>query len=350
MAGLDYLSRQFKRKSGADLLLSGSAAGDDGHPDYGVADEAQQFGRFDPLLPVDKLDPFPDHPFEVVENQEVQELLNSAKQIGIHTPICVIPNPDAPGRYCIMYGHRRTYVARKLGMTTIPGFVRELDMDVAKIIMSESNNLGRKNILPMEKARSLRMELIGMKELAKKGRKGLYGTDTEMYSNVEALLAKLREPGVTPRDLIAEKYGESAETVRRYIRLNNLIPELQQPVDRGAIKIRTAVDLSYLTQPHQEEIAKDIQETGKYPSAKQAAILRERAWVGNVTSFTELLEEETQAKEEKAKREVKITLDYDELRHILGDLADDPEKLRHFIRDAVVTKAQQKYTKERKMD
>ncbi len=336
MSGLDYLSRASKRKNGADLLLGTVTRPSPDISNIPATDETNMFGTFHPELDIDKLDAFPEHPFKVEMNQEVLELLNSAKQIGIHTPICVVPNPEAPGRYYIMYGHRRTYVAKKLGMKSIPGFVRDIDIALAKVIMSESNNLGRKNISPMEKARSYRQELIGLKELAKKGRRGLIGADNDIYDNVEALLDKLCEPGVTPRDIVAEKYGESGETIRRYVRLNALIPELQNLVDSGKLKFKAAVELSYLKEEEQQLVCAEIEATGKCPSPKQAAKLREQSESGSPVSLDAITTEEAQAKKKDAIPVIKLQLDYDVLTSMVGeDIIKNPETLKTRIYEAL---------------
>ena len=178
-------------------------------------------------LPPDKLSPFAKHPYRVQEDAAMDELVESIRVHGILSPLLARPKGEG---YELVSGHRRRLAAKKLGLPTVPVLVREMTDDEAVILMVDSN-LQRENLLPSEKAFAYKMKLEAMKR---------QGQRTDLTSPQVA--AKLRTD-----DEIAKQAGISGDTVRRYIRLTNLVPPLLQMVDDGRIAFSPAVELSYLT-------------------------------------------------------------------------------------------------------
>lgn len=180
-------------------------------------------------IPLDLIDDFPDHPFHVRDDEDMAQLVESIKTNGVLTPAVLRQKED--GRYEIVSGHRRKRACELAGLTTLRSEIKELTRDEAIVYMVESN-FQRTTILPSEKAFAYKMRLEAMKR---------QGQRTDLTS--ATLLQKF---GKTSREIIAENSGESHEQVRKYIRLTNLVPELLQLVDEGRIKMRPAVELSYL--------------------------------------------------------------------------------------------------------
>ena len=181
-------------------------------------------------IPLDQIDPFPDHPFQVRMDEDMEQLVESVKESGLITPITVRKKDD--GRYEIVSGHRRTKACELAGLPNVKAEIRELTRDEAIILMVESN-LQRSVILPSEKAFSYKMRLEAMKRLPgrpTKDNSAPLGPNFGMRSNQQ----------------VAEEVGDSKTQVQRYIRLTNLIPPLLDLVDEGKIALRPAVELSYL--------------------------------------------------------------------------------------------------------
>ena len=182
-------------------------------------------------LPPDKLSPFAKHPYQVREDAAMDELVESVRTYGILSPLLARPKGEG---YELVSGHRRRLAAQKLGLPTVPVLVREMSDDEAVILMVDSN-LQRENLLPSEKAFAYKMKLEAM---SRQGRR------TDLTSTT--VVPKFRS-----NEVIGKESGESRETVRRYIRLTNLVPPLLQMVDDGRIAFSPAVDLSYLTRDEQ---------------------------------------------------------------------------------------------------
>ena len=193
-------------------------------------------------IPLSEIDDFPDHPFKVKLDEDMDQLVQSIKERGIITPVTLRPKED--GRYEIVSGHRRKKACELAGFDTVKAEVREMTRDEAIILMVESN-LQRSVILPSEKAFSYKMRLEAMNR---------QGQRTDLTSS--PLATKLSQ-GRSDVEL-GEQVGESKDQVRRYIRLTNLVPELLDLVDEGKIKMRPAVELSYLDEDSQRAVVDEI--------------------------------------------------------------------------------------------
>ena len=203
-------------------------------------------------ISIEKLHPFENHPYKVQDNEEMDALAESIKMHGIVSPIIVRPLENTTEEYEIISGHRRVMASRKAGITEVPALVVSLDRDAAAIVLVDSN-LHREHILPSEKAFAYKMKA---EALAHKG----YRTD-------------LTSVQVAPRlatEQIAEDAGTSKDTIKRYIRLTNLIPEILQYVDEGRISFTPAVELSYLNEQEQYDLLEQMELNDCTPSLSQA--------------------------------------------------------------------------------
>lgn len=203
-------------------------------------------------ISIEKLHPFENHPYKVQDNEEMDALAESIKTHGIVSPIIIRPLENTTDEYEIISGHRRVMASRKAGITEIPALVVSLDRDAAAIVLVDSN-LHREHILPSEKAFAYKLKA---EALAHKG----YRTD-------------LTSVQVAPRlatEQIAEDAGTSKDTIKRYIRLTNLIPEILQYVDDGRISFTPAVELSYLNEQEQYDLLEQMELNDCTPSLSQA--------------------------------------------------------------------------------
>jgi ParB family chromosome partitioning protein len=224
-------------------------------------------------VPLSEIDDFPDHPFQVRNDEAMQGMVESVTAVGIQTPAIARQKEDAgsPGgrRYELISGHRRKLAATLAGLETMPLIVRDLSRDEAIIAMVDAN-LQRETILPSEKALSYKMKLDAMKR---------QGQRTDLTcAPVEHKLA-----GQKTRDVIAQENGDSREQIRRYIRLTDLIPQLLQLVDEGKIAMRPAVELSYLPQEQQKTLFDAIECEDCTPSHVQAMKMRKFADEGRLS-------------------------------------------------------------------
>ena len=210
--------------------------------------------KVDSLL-IDDLHSFKHHPFKVLDNEEMNQMVESIQQFGILNPLIV--RPDENGSYEIVSGHRRARAAELAGLTTVPAIVRQLDDDAAIILMVDSN-LARENILPSEKAWGYKLKLDAMKRQAGRPSKENGGQVDHDYSKVKS------------RDILAEEVGESSKQIQRYIRLTNLIPELLDMVDAKQISFNPAVELSYLKPFEQTQFISAMEYGGASPTLSQA--------------------------------------------------------------------------------
>ena len=228
-------------------------------------------------LPLAEIDPFPEHPFKVRMDEDMDQLTQSVKERGVITPITVRQKED--GRYEIVSGHRRVKACELAGLETVRAEIKELTRDEAIILMVESN-LQRSVILPSEKAYSYKMRLDAMNR---------QGQRTDLTSTPVAGKSRNAESV----DLIGAKAGESGDQVRRYIRLTCLIPSLLDLVDEGKIALRPAVELSYLTVEEQNLLADVISYMDATPSHDQAIRLRRLSEQGSLplASMEEIMRE-----------------------------------------------------------
>lgn len=252
------------RKKDIDLDLTGFA-------ELFMNDEGRAESRLPRIydIPLSEIDDFPNHPFKVKMDEDMNQLVQSVKERGIITPITLRQKED--GRYEIVSGHRRRKACELAGLERVPAEIKELSRDEAIILMVESN-LQRSIILPSEKAFSYKMRLEAMKRQAGRPPK-------DNYSPVGNNLA-----GTTSSELMAEQIGESKNQIYRYIRLTELIPELLDMVDENKIAFRPAVELSYLTETEQHNLLNSISYNDATPSLPQAIRLKEFSKEGKLSA------------------------------------------------------------------
>lgn len=216
------------------------------------------------VIPLEYIDEFPGHPFKVLDDESMQKLMNSIEEIGVQSPIVARIKEDQ--RYEIISGHRRVHACRRLGLKLIPAIVRDLSRDEAIIAMVDAN-LQREHILPSEKAAAYKMKMDAMKRRAGRPSK----------ENVSPLGTNLRTD-----EIIAQEAGESRNQVQRYIRLNELVPELLEMVDRESIAFRPAVELSYLSEDEQRNLVETIDSEEATPSLSQAIRMKKLSQEGKL--------------------------------------------------------------------
>lgn len=242
-------------------------------------------------IPISEIDEFPDHPFKVLMDEDMEQLVESIKRNGVMTPATVRLEVD--GRYELISGHRRKKACELAGLETLKCEVKDLTRDEAIIIMVESN-LQRSVILPSEKAFAYKMRLEAMKR---------QGERTDLTS--APMVQKL-----TSREKIAEKSGDSHEQVRRFIRLTELVPEILQMVDEKQIAFRPAVEISYLAEEQQYTLLEAMSYNDATPSLAQAIKMKKFNQDGKLTDevIQSIMEEEKPNQKEKpAFRDERIT-------------------------------------------
>ena len=249
-------------------------------------------------IPLEEIDDFPDHPFKVREDEDMFQLVESIKERGVITPATVRQKED--GRYELISGHRRKKACELAGFETLRCEVVDLDRDEATILMVESN-FQRSQILPSEKAYAYKMRLEAMKRQAGRPSK----------DNSSPVGIDLR--GKQSLDLMSEECGDSRNQIHRYIRLTNLVPELLDYVDEGRIKMRPAVELSFLDEDSQRDVVDEIDLNDATPSHDQTIRMRKFFEEGKLTT------EAIQAimSEEKPNQREKIVLRGDRVRQLI---------------------------------
>ena len=218
-------------------------------------------------IPIGELFPFKNHPFKVLDDDSMSDTVESVKQYGVLSPLIARPRPK--GGYEIISGHRRQYAAELAGLETLPVIVREMSDDAAVILMVDSN-LQREHILPSERAFAYKMKLDAIKN---------QGARSDLTSPQVA--SKFRSD-----DEVAKGQGISGDTVRRFIRLTNLIPELLDMVDNKTVSFNPAVELSYLSPEQQQEVIRAMDDTQNFPSVSQAKRIKKLAQDGTFTTET----------------------------------------------------------------
>lgn len=233
-----------------------------------------------------KLHPFEGHPYQVQDNEEMDTLVESIQAQGVLTPLIVRPKENTTDEYEIVSGHRRFRAAEKAGMNEVPAFIYEMDRDAAAIALVDSN-LHREHLLPSEKAFAYRLKMEAMKR---------QGFRSDLTST--QVVAKLRSG-----DIVGQGMNEGRETVRRYIRLTNLIPEILQKVDEGRIAFTPAVELSYLTHEEQKHLASEMDYADATPNLSQAQRMREFSRQGRLSEdvICAIMGEEKANQKEKLK-------------------------------------------------
>ena len=245
-------------------------------------------------IPISDIDDFPDHPFKVKDDEDMMQLVESIKERGVITPATVRLKED--GKYELISGHRRKRASEIVGLDTLRCEVVELTRDEATILMVESN-YQRSKILPSEKAFAYKMRLDAMNRQGKR---------TDLTST--PLESKFRT-----NEMLGNEVGESREQIRRYIRLTNLVPELLEFVDEGRIKMRPAVELSYLDEDSQRDVVDEIDGNELTPSHEQTIRMRKLFDEGKLT--TEVIQ--VIMEEEKPNQKEKIVFRGDRVRNLL---------------------------------
>lgn len=244
-------------------------------------------------IPLELIDDFPDHPFKVRDDEDMMQLVESVKERGVITPATVRQKED--GRYELVSGHRRKRACELAGFETLRSEIVDLNRDEATILMVESN-FQRSEILPSEKAFAYKMRLEAMKR---------QGERTDLTSRPVGNKLSVTQ--------VADEVGDSERQIHRYVRLTNLVPELLEFVDEGRIKMRPAVELSYLDEDCQRDVVDEIDLNDATPSHDQTIRMRKLFNEGNLT--TEAIH--AVMSEEKPNQKEKIVLRGDRVRQLI---------------------------------
>ena len=239
-------------------------------------------------VPLSLIDDFPEHPFKVKDDEEMEKLKDSISLYGVLTP--VVARRCENGRYELISGHRRKYACKALGIEFIPAIVREMSREEAVIAMVDSN-LQREHILPSEKAFAYKMKLEAIK---------CQGRRNDLTSPPLVEKLEKNEKDVLSATVIGAKNGDSYEQVRRYIRLTELVPELLELVDNGRMAFRPAVEISYLTEDEQRDLVETVDSEDCTPSLSQACRMKKLSQEGKLdmdTIFAIMTEEKANQKE-----------------------------------------------------
>ena len=225
---------------------------------------------------IEKLHAFENHPYKVQDNEEMERLAESIREHGVLSPIIVRPKENTEDEYEIISGHRRVMASQKAGINEVPALIVSLDRDAAAIVLVDSN-LHREHILPSEKAFAYKMKA---EALAHKG----YRTDLTSVQLAPRLAT----------EQIAEDAGTSKDTIKRYIRLTNLIPEILEYVDEGRISFTPAVELSYLNEQEQYDLLEQMEINDCTPSLSQACRFKKISYEQGLTPevIAEIMSEE----------------------------------------------------------
>lgn len=264
-------------------------------------DDAQREKVID--IPLNEIHDFPNHPFRVVQDDAMNEMAESVKQFGVLVPAMVRP---ADGGYELISGHRRKMASTLAGRDSLPCIVRDLSDDEAIIVMVDSN-LQREQLLPSEKAKAYKMKLDAMRRRAGRPSKE---NSVQVGQNFE---------GKFSRDLLAENSPDSSTQIQRFVRLNNLVPEIMALVDEGKIGMTPAVELSYIPQEQQALVMEAIDSEQATPSLSQAQRLRKMSTAGELNEDTALevmMEQKKPPQSEKSPLKGGITISEDRLKTI----------------------------------
>ena len=267
------------------------------YDDLFQTDESREEAKLSKIrdIPIFQIDEFPDHPFKVLMDEDMEQLVESIKRNGVMTPATVRLKED--GRYELISGHRRKKACELAGLETLKCEVKELTRDEAIIVMVESN-LQRSVILPSEKAFAYKMRLEAMNRQAGRPSKDNL---TPMVSDLDT---------TRTNEKLGKEVGESREQIRRYIRLTELVPEILQMVDERQIAFRPAVEVSYLTEEQQYTLLEAMEYNDATPSLAQAIKMKKYNQDGKLTSevIQSIMEEEKPNQKEKpAFRDERIT-------------------------------------------
>lgn len=279
------------------------------------------------MIPLDRIANFPNHPFKVEKNAELQEMVESIANGGVRQPVIVRQKED--GNYEMISGHRRKLASQLAGLKEIPAIVRELTIDEATILMVDSN-IQREKILPSEKAFAYKLKMEALKHQGK--REDI--TSTQVVS-------KLRS-----NEKVGQEMGESREQVRRYIRLTELKKELLDLVDIGKIAFSPAVEISYLKEDEQYVLLDCINQYDSTPSQAQAIHLKKLSQEGTLTAdkISEIMEEE------KANQKPKYQIHYDRFKEYIPHDIATPSEMEDFLFECVKEHHTRKLQRQRAME
>lgn len=264
-------------------------------------------------IPLSEIDDFPEHPFKVRDDEDMENLVESIRDRGVITPATVRQKDN--GRYELISGHRRKRACEKIGLETLRCEVVELTKEEATILMVESN-FQRSEILPSEKAYAYKMRLDAMKKIP--GRPSKENSDPVGPNLI----------GSRSNTELAEQVNESETQIKRYIRLTNLVPELLDFVDEGKIKMRPAVELSYLDEETQRDVVDRIDETEAFPSHDQAIRIRKAYEAGEVDyeKVTDIMAED------KPNQKPKFKFSFERLKPLIPKECTDSEAENYIIK------------------
>ncbi len=231
------------------------------------------------MIPISKITPFKDHPFQVKDDELMQQTIDSIQQVGILTPVILRPTGD--DSYEMISGHRRLYAAEHSGLTELPAIVRDMTDDEAVVLMVDSN-LQRENILPSERAKAYKMKMDAIKRQAGRPSKNCGQLGHNFFD------------GKKSRDIVSENSPDSPRQIARFIRLNELNPQLMQLVDEGKMGLTPAVELSYLKKDEQKALAETIDNEQSTPSLSQAQRMKKLSAEGqlNDDSIQDIMSEQ----------------------------------------------------------
>ncbi len=264
-------------------------------------------------IPISMIDDFPDHPYKVQMDSDMEELIDSIERNGVMSPATVRLKDD--GRYELISGHRRKKACQMLEKETLRCEIRELTKDEAILAMVESN-LHRSRILPSEKAKSYKMKLEAMKR---------QGQHSDLTSTPVAWKSRRSETA----DIVGSALGESGDQVRRYIRLTELIPEILQMVDEGYIAFRPAVEISYLSEEYQRMLHYEMGAAQATPSLAQAIMFKKQFQEGKLNE-----EEIRKAMKAQKANQKQFSIKDSDLRELIPPEIPELEQ-KKFIKEAI---------------
>ena len=265
-------------KKGANISLSS-------YDDiFSTQESRQETGEHVIMLPLESIHPFKNHPFRIVDDEEMQKTAESIREYGVLVPAIVRPLEN--GEYEMISGHRRRYASMLAGKETMPVIVREMDDDTATIFMVDSN-LQREHILPSERAKAYQMKVEAIKHQGQK--RSVETTSRQVVGKLEAAA------------LIGDEIGQSGRQVQRFMRLNNLIPEILDMVDEKKIAFNPAVELSYLKPEEQREFLEAMDYAQTTPSVSQAQRIKKLSQQGqsSLEAMCEVMDEVKKPPDEK---------------------------------------------------
>ena len=236
---------------------------------FTTEEKRQETGEQVVMIPVNQIHEFKNHPFKVLDDEDMRKTVDSIREYGVLVPVII--RPDGNGEYEMISGHRRRYASIMAGKKEVPAIIREMDDDTATILMVDSN-LQREHILPSERAKAYKMKMEALKHQGKRTDLTSCQVGTRLRADEE----------------LAKQTGESARTVQRFVRLNNLIPELLDLVDEKKIAFNPAVEISYMKPEEQKEFYEAMEIAQTTPSLSQAQRLKRSSQEGNCTA--ELIE------------------------------------------------------------